>query len=190
MSQYFLIKGGKKLKGEIEVRGAKNAALKAFAASILFDSPVTLKNIPEVEDVQRISEIIEKSGGKVTHVKHGEYKVNPKIKNTALDTEISQRLRASIVLTGPILAKYGEVTFPYPGGCVLGKRPIDVFLDGYKALGAKVKVSGDKYNVSAKKLRGTKYVFKTVSVTGTETLMFAAVLAQGKTILKNACQRL
>lgn len=185
MSQFFSIKGGKKLKGEIEVRGAKNAALKAFAASVLFDGPITLKNIPEVEDIRRISEIIEKSGGKVIRLKKGEYKVDGKVKNTRIDPELAKRLRASIVMTGPMLAKLGEVKFPHPGGCIIGKRPIDVFLDGYKALGAEVRASGGMYHIKAPKLKGGQYVFKTVSVTGTETLMLAATLARGKTILKN-----
>jgi UDP-N-acetylglucosamine 1-carboxyvinyltransferase len=189
MAQFFVVKGGKKLKGEIEVKGAKNAALKAFAAALLFDKPITIKNVPEVEDIKRISEIIEKGGGKVKRVRHGEYKVWGSVKEPLLDPELAAQIRASIVLTGPMLAKLGRVKFPHPGGCVIGKRPIDVFLDGFRALGAKIKIGKDSYDISARKLKGAKYVFKQVSVTGTETMMLAAVLAQGKTILKNtACE--
>jgi UDP-N-acetylglucosamine 1-carboxyvinyltransferase len=186
MAQFFVIKGGKKLKGEIEVRGAKNAALKAFAAALLFDRPITIKNVPEVEDIQRISEIIENGGGKVKHIRHGEYKVWGSVSNPSINPELASKIRASIVLTGPMLARLGKVRFPHPGGCVIGKRPIDVFLDGFRALGAKIKIGKDSYDVTARKLRGAKYVFKQVSVTGTETIMLAAVLAKGKTILKNA----
>jgi len=189
MAQFFVIKGGKKLKGDIKVKGAKNAALKAFAAALLFDRPITIKNVPEVEDVKRISEIIESSGGKVKQIRHGEYKVWGSVTNPLIDPELAPKIRASIVLTGPILARLGKVRFPHPGGCVIGKRPIDVFLDGFRTLGAKIKVNKDSYDVIARKLRGAKYVFKQVSVTGTETMMLAAVLAQGKTILKNtACE--
>lgn len=186
MSDSFVIKGGRRLRGEIETRGAKNAALKAFAAAVLFDGPITVENTPEVEDVHRISEIIEKSGGRVKRIKKGEYKIWGKMKESFLNPELAVKIRASIVLTGPMLAKLGRVKFPHPGGCVIGKRPIDVFLDGFKALGAKVQMDKTGYDISAKKLRGAKYVFKTVSVTGTETLMLAAVLASGKTVLKNA----
>ncbi len=189
MASFFTIKGGKKLKGEIEVRGAKNAALKAFASAILFDKPITIKNVPEVEDIKRISEIIESGGGKVEHIRHGEYKIWGSITNHIIDPELAPRIRASIVLTGPILARLGKVRFPHPGGCVIGKRPIDVFIDGFRALGAKIKTEKNFYDVSARKLKGAKYVFKNVSVTGTETIMLAAVLAQGKTVLKNsACE--
>ncbi len=186
MAQFFAVKGGKKLKGDIEVKGAKNAALKAFAAALLFDKPITIRNVPEVEDIKRISEIIEKGGGKVKQIRHGEYKVWGAVKESRLDPELAVQIRASIALTGPMLAKLGKVKFPHPGGCVIGKRPIDVFLDGFRALGAKIKIERDSYDISARKLKGANYVFKQVSVTGTETIMLAAVLAQGKTILKNA----
>jgi UDP-N-acetylglucosamine 1-carboxyvinyltransferase len=186
MAQFFVIKGGKRLRGEIEVKGAKNAALKAFAAALLFDKPIIIKNVPEVEDVKRISEIIEKGGGKVKHLAPGEYKVWESIKDPLLNPELAVRIRASIVLTGPMLAKLKRVRFPHPGGCVIGKRPIDVFLDGFKALGAKIITGKNFYDISARKLKGAKYVFKKVSVTGTETMMLAAVLAEGKTVLKNA----
>ena len=135
MAPFFTIKGGKKLKGDIEVRGAKNAALKAFASALLFDEPITIKNVPEVEDIKRISEIIENGGGKVKHIRHGEYKIWGYVTNHVINPELASRIRASIVLTGPILAKLGKVKFPHPGGCIIGKRPIDVFIDGFKAFG-------------------------------------------------------
>lgn len=194
----FIINGGKKLNGIIEVKGAKNAALKAFGAALLVSQPVTIKNVPEVEDVKRMSEILIKLGADVKHVKDGEYAVTAK-KLTAfsIDPEISKKLRASVVLTAPLLVRLGKVKFPHPGGCVIGERPIDVFLDGYKALGAEVVSGGDLYEISVKKprhsgrgrLKGAKFVFPNISVTGTETLMMAASLAEGETFLKNcACE--
>lgn len=158
--------GQKRLRGEIRVRGAKNAALKALAATVLFEDTVTFENLPDIEDVHRMQELLA-----------GELPV--------LKKEIAERLRASIVLTGPVLARYGSATFPFPGGCVLGERPIDLFLEGYKALGAKVEEKDDLFVLSGK-LKGARIFFPSVSVTATETLMLAATLAEGETTLENA----
>ncbi len=193
----FIIHGGKKLSGTIEVKGAKNAALKAFGAALLTDKKVTIKNVPEVEDVKRLAEIIKGLGAEVEHIRNGQYAVTAKnIKSHIIDPEIANKLRASVVLTAPLLARLGKVKFPHPGGCVIGERPIDVFLDGYKALGAKVNYlpagqagADGLYEIKAKKLQGSKFVFPNISVTGTETLMMAASLAEGETLLKNcACE--
>ncbi len=171
----FVIEGlaGKKtLSGEIEVMGAKNAALKALPASVLFEDELRIERIPDIEDVKRMKELLE-------GVIEG---------NTVLKKEIAERLRASIVLTGPVLARHGEVTFPYPGGCVLGERPIDLFLQSFRAMGAEVEESGDLFHLRAPggKLKGARIFFPFVSVTATETMMLAAVLAEGETVLQNA----
>ena len=189
MNERFVINGGKKLSGEIEVKGAKNAALKIFAASILISETVKLKNVPEVEDIVRISELLKDLGVKVIHPKYGEYQLTAnKIKTSVINPDIAKKLRASVVLTASLLARTGNVKFPHPGGCVIGERPIDVFLDGYKALGAKIDFHNGLYEIQGK-LTGTKFVFSNISVTGTEAMLMAAVLAQGKTILKNcACE--
>ncbi len=189
MSGRFVINGGKKLNGEIEVRGAKNAALKIFAASLLTSGTIRIKNVPEVEDISRISELLKDLGAEVVHPKHGEYLITAaKIKTSAINPEIAKKLRASVVVTASLLARTGNVKFPHPGGCVIGERPIDVFLDGYKALGAKINFHNGIYSISGK-LIGTKFVFGNVSVTGTEAMIMAASLAEGKTILKNcACE--
>ncbi|MDO8496641.1 MAG: UDP-N-acetylglucosamine 1-carboxyvinyltransferase [bacterium] len=186
----FVINGGKKLSGTIEVRGAKNAALKLFAASLLTKKPVKLTNVPEVEDVSRMSELLRNLGAKVDHVRNGEYRiVADNINSTSINPEIAKKLRASIVLAGPLLARMGKVVFPHPGGCIIGERPIDVFIDGFKAMGAKLSSNDGIYEISAKKLKGDRFVFHNVSVTGTETMMMTAVLAKGTTILKNcACE--
>lgn len=189
MDQKFVINGGKKLRGEIEVKGAKNAALKIFAASVLTSGTVRITNVPEVEDIIRISELLKGLGVQVTHPKHGEYVITAnKINTSLINPELAKKIRASIVLTAPLLARTGSVKFPHPGGCVIGERPIDVFLDGYKALGARVNRRNKLYEIKGK-LAGTKFIFSNVSVTGTEAMMMAACLAKGKTILKNcACE--
>ena len=189
MIERFLVNGGKKLSGEIEVKGAKNAALKVFAASILTSGTIRIKNVPEVEDVTIISELLKDLGVKVTHQKHGEYQITAdKIKTSTINPEIARKLRASIVLTASLLARTGNVKFPHPGGCVIGERPIDLFLDGYKSLGAKINYSNGIYEISGS-LKGAKFVFGNISVTGTEAMIMAACLAKGKTILKNcACE--
>src|SRR3989338_1666665 len=169
MKSKFVVEGlagQKTLRGEIAVRGAKNAALKALAASVLFDDALTYENLPDIEDVKRMQELLQ--GGL-----------------PILKKEIAERLRASIVLTGPVLARYGTVTFPFPGGCVLGERPIDLFLEGYKAMGAVVEEKDDLFTITGT-LKGARIFFPSVSVTATETLVLAAVLAQGETVLQNA----
>lgn len=183
MSEYFIINGGKKLEGEIAIGVAKNAALKILAASVLSSEPVKLTKLPEIEDMSRMRELLFDLGAKFLPDNNLD---SSKIKKTDLNYDIASRFRASIVLTGPLLAKFGSVSFPHPGGCTLGKRPIDFFIEGFKALGAKVKIKGDIFNVTSKKLIGNKFVFPVASVTGTENLMMAATLAAGKTILKNA----
>lgn len=176
------------LKGTVAVVGAKNAALKAIAASILFRSPLTLTNVPEIEDVSRMLEIIRTMGGEVVVASHKARIDTNALSSTTLTPEIAKRLRASIVLTGPILARCGMVRFPYPGGCVIGERPIDLFTLGFMKMGAKVKKVGKFYDVRAPKegLKGCELFFRTQSVTGTETFMMAATLASGVTTIKNA----
>jgi len=186
----FIINGGKKLKGTIEVKGAKNAALKAFGAALLTSQDVVIKNVPEVEDIRRMVELLENLGVKVRHPEESQYVVTAKKINTyIINPEIAKKLRASIILAAPLLVRLGKVTFPHPGGCVIGERPIDVFIDGFKALGARIDHGENLYTISAKKLKGAKFVFPNISVTGTEALMMAACFAEGETILKNcACE--
>lgn len=183
----FVIQGGKKLQGEIEVCGAKNAALKAFAASLLFQEPVIIKNSPLIEDVFRMSELLKMLGAEVVKIGKRDFKISSNLVNSCvLNSEISKAMRASVVLTGPLLTKFGKVVFPHPGGCVIGERPIDIFLDGFQKLGAEISRDGENYILKAKRLKGAEIIFKKVSVTATETLMMAAVLAEGKTVLYNA----
>lgn len=174
MNEQFVVEGlgGQKvLEGEIEVFGAKNAALKALPASVLFEDEMTMRNLPEIEDVKRMRELL-------SALKEG----------PVLRRDVAERMRASIVLAGPTLARFGEVTFPYPGGCVLGERPIDLFLQGFRALGAEVEEKDELFHfrTAGKGLKGARIFFPFISVTATETLMLAAVLAEGETVLQNA----
>ena len=184
MAEQFIINGGKKLEGKIIVGNAKNAVLKTLAASILTSKPIKVANLPQIEDVNRMKELLIDLGAEF----YSDTFDCSRLKKTDLNYKIADRFRASIVLTGPLLARFGKVSFPHPGGCTLGKRPIDLFIEGFKALGASVKKNGSIFTAISKnkKLIGNKFIFPTVSVTGTETLMMAATLAEGKTILKNA----
>lgn len=183
----FIIQGPAKLAGEIEVMGAKNAALKIIPAAILSHEKITINNLPNIEDISRAIELIEDLGAKVKHNKKSvEIQIEQLAKNE-LKSSIANKFRASIMFVGPILARTGEVKFPHPGGCVIGStsRPIDLFLEGFKAMGAEIKIKDDCYYIKAKKLKRCEYFFTTISVTGTESLMMTAVLAEGVTILKN-----
>ena len=183
----FIIQGGGRLTGEIAVKGAKNAALKIIPAALLSDQPLTIKNLPAIEDIDRALDIIKDLGGQVA-LHNDECQINCSTLNRhELTPALANKLRASIMFVGPLLARQGEVKFPHPGGCVIGAgtRPIDLFLEGFTALGARVSFKNGVYHLQAKKLKGGEYFFTTVSVTGTESLMMTAVLAEGRTILKN-----
>lgn len=183
----FIIRGGKKLEGEIEVRGAKNSALKILPASLLFSGPLTVKNVPQIEDVFRMEELLKNLGAKVRRL--GERGLEVKtdgVKSGNLKKELAERLRASVVLAGPLLARTRKVSFPHPGGDLIGRRPIDIFLEGWRAMGAKISANSGGYKINAKRLHGIDFTFRQVSVTGTETLMMTAALAKGRTVLQNA----
>jgi UDP-N-acetylglucosamine 1-carboxyvinyltransferase len=186
---FFRIKGlagAKKLEGEIAVAGAKNAALKIMASAALFTDFVDLENVPEIEDVNRMAELLEGVGMKIEKGANRRKIILPKKLNPDLPYGPAQAMRSSIVLTGPMLARMGRVSFPNPGGCSLGNRPIDIFLDGFRRFGATIRIEGDNYVAEAPKgLVGMEYFFKVQSHTGTETLMMAATLARGTTVLKN-----
>lgn len=186
----FIIEGmaGKRsLEGRLSVGGAKNAVLKALAASILFKDEIKLSKVPKIEDVDRILEILKTFN---LDIESTEDKVSIDCRNIKLFAvpDSAKMLRASIVLTGPLLARFGEVSFPYPGGCVIGKRPIDFFISGFRAMGAEITEETGRFIVKAPngKLHGAEIFSKSQSVTATETFMMAGVLAEGRTILKNA----
>ena len=191
MSNTFVIKGlggERKLHGIVRVTGAKNAALKAIASTVLFRDTVTLTNIPEISDTLRMFDLLKDMGAEVIKTKKGAYTVSiEKGFAPELTPGIAKRMRASVVVTGPVLARYGKVSFPHPGGCVIGARPLDLFVSGFEKMGAKVSIKDDSYVVTAKGgLKGAEIFLKNQSVTVTETFMMAGVLAKGTTVIKNS----
>lgn len=177
-------------KGKVNINGAKNAALKAMAAAILFDGPVTLHNVPQTADVATMAHILKKLGVKVSNSKEGMVIDSADMKSADIDSDLGESMRASVVLTGPLLGRFGKVSFPAPGGCVIGARPIDMFLKGYELMGAKVSLmdSAEKYVIEAggdARLKSAEIFFHMQAVGPTETLMMAATLAKGTTVLKN-----
>ena len=187
MAEKFIVQGGKFLNGEIEVNGAKNVALKIFIASLLSDEEWIISNVPEIGDIFREIELLKSLGVKIERLERGVYKVQAKeINKKELDPELAHKIRASIILAGPMLARFGEIKMIHPGGCSIGKRPIDLFLEGLMALGAQYKEVQDGFLLKTSGLKGNTFIFPQVSVTATECLLMAATLAKGKTILKNA----
>ncbi|HUD03886.1 MAG TPA: UDP-N-acetylglucosamine 1-carboxyvinyltransferase, partial [Candidatus Paceibacterota bacterium] len=170
MSEHFFkiqgLAGEKKLQGEISVGGAKNAALKVMASALLFTDHVEITNIPEIEDVARIGELLEGLGAKIESSKNKRKIILPEKLKTDLLHEPAQATRSSIVLTGPLLARMGRVSFPNPGGCNFGNRPIDLFLEGFRKMGAVIKEEGESYVATAPNgLIGTEFFFKVQSHT-------------------------
>lgn len=183
----FIINGQKPLSGEIKIKGAKNLALKVIPASILSAEPMTISNLPKIEDINKSLQLIREMGFNV-EIKGSKVIIESKnVKTFELSDKLADKFRTSIMFVGPLLARFKKIKFPHPGGCVIGAggRPIDLFLDGFSAMGAKIRVSGKYYFIEAKKLKGAEFFFPKVSVTGTESLMMTACLAEGRTVLKN-----
>ena len=183
----FVIKGGKKLNGEIKVNGAKNAALKILAACLLTDKEWIVSNVPQIEDIFRLIELLKGIGVDIKNNSKGVYQLKAKnIQGSHLNADIAKKLKGSILMAGPLLARFGEAFLFQSGGCVIGQRPRDIFLEGFKAFGVKIKEEKKGSHLTVKKLKGTKFVFPLISVTATETMILTAVLAKGKTLLSNA----
>lgn len=183
----FIITGGQKLSGEINVGGAKNNAQIMIPVSLLSSETITIKNVPLIDGVEKSLELLRDLGAEITEGDH-QLEINTgKINKNELDKKIANKFRTSVMFVGPILARLGEVKFPHPGGCVIGAagRPIDLFLEGFEALGAKVEIKDKYYHISAKKLKGCDFFFTTMAVTGTQSMIMTACLAEGQTILRN-----
>lgn len=182
----FIINGGKKLSGEIAVSGAKNSALAVLPATLLLDGPSTIRNLPDIADIKRKLELMRELGAQVDR-QGSTVTIDPaSLSKTELNPGLHQKVRTSFLLAGPVVVKLGQIDFPYPGGCVIGKRPIDFILEGFRALGVEIEDHSDGYKLVGKKLRGGKIVFPRVTVTGTEALMTLAVRTPGTTTLINA----
>jgi UDP-N-acetylglucosamine 1-carboxyvinyltransferase len=182
----FEIIGGKIFSGEIEISGSKNNALKILASSLLFKNPVTIKNVPHIEDVFRMNELLKDLGVIISFKNDNTFVLDSsKVRNFELSSEIAKKLRASIALAGPLLGRFNRVVFPYPGGCVIGKRPVDIFLEAWEKMGANVSLKKDIFSLKAKKIKGANIVFRLPSVTATEAVIMTAVLGYGKTVIWN-----
>lgn len=188
MEQY-IIKGGNPLIGEIEIGGAKNAALAILAAAIMSDEAVTVDNIPDVRDINVLLQAIEGIGATVERIgKHTARITGRTIKSTRVDYDYIKKIRASYYLLGALLGKYKRAEVALPGGCNIGSRPIDQHKKGFEAMGAEVFIEYGMIVSSAKKLSGSHIYFDMASVGATINVMMAAVLAEGNTILENAAK--
>jgi len=184
----FIITGGKTLKGEIKVSGAKNAILPILAASLLADSPSKIQDIPNLRDVTHLCSIIAGMGAEVEYNNH-EITINPcTLDVLEADHELARKLRASYYILGALLSKYNWARTSLPGGCNIGNRPIDLHLKGFKALGADIKLDHGVVEVKADKLRGARIYLDYPSVGATINIMLAATLAEGKTVIENAAR--
>ena len=181
------IQGGHSLRGEIHISGSKNAALSIIAASIMTEERIVLENIPHLEDVTTMIRLIAGMGVSVTLADDNKLILDSsKITNFLAPYDLVKTMRASILVLGPLIARFGEASVSLPGGCAIGARPVNLHLDGLKAMGADVEINEGYICAKAKKLKGAHFSFSPVSVTGTANLMMAGVLAEGQTILENA----
>ena len=188
MEQY-VIKGGNPLVGEVEIGGAKNAALAILAAAIMTDEMVYIENLPDVRDINVLLEAIKEIGAVVERVSPTEVKITGStISDISVEYEYIKKIRASYYLLGALLGKYKSAEVPLPGGCNIGSRPIDQHLKGFRALGATGKISNGMIIVDAKKLVGARIYFDKVSVGATINVMLAATLAEGRTVLENVAK--
>jgi UDP-N-acetylglucosamine 1-carboxyvinyltransferase len=188
----IIVTGGRPLRGEIGVSGAKNAALPILAASLLTQGPHVFRNVPNLVDVTTMLKVLrtlgcdaERLGGSRSHV--CEVTV-PSTVSVEAPYELVKTMRASVLVLGPLLARHGQARVSLPGGCAIGARPIDQHLKGLEALGADIRLQGGYVEAKAKRLRGGSFTFDMVTVTGTENLMMAATLAHGRTLLENAAR--
>lgn len=185
--EYFLINGKKPLSGEIEIKGCKNAATPIIAASLLTDEPCYIQNLPLVEDIFRMIEIIETLGAKVDWQGEREIRIEAKnIDPEKMEEEIIKKLRSSVFLFGPLLSRFKKVKLRSPGGCLIGARPLDTHFKGFEQLGANVKKEGKYYTLSGDRLTPGEVVLSEFSVTATGNILMAASLLPGKTTVKIA----
>src|SRR5512138_74347 len=181
----IVIRGGQRLRGEVRVSGAKNAALPILASSLLAGGRSTYRNVPHLGDVLTMKKLLRQLGAEVEG--DGRTTVDTShINNFEAPYELVKTMRASAVVLGPLVGRYGEARVSLPGGCAIGARPIDQHLKGLAMLGARIELEHGTVTAKAKRLRGATIVFDMVTVTGTENLMMAAALAKGCTTLENA----
>ena len=185
----LLIKGGKSLSGKISCSGAKNAALPMIAATILCDDKVVLKNLPYLQDITTMFELLGSMGSEILLDENMDFTISSaNLKDIEARYELVKTMRASILVLGPLLSKYGKARIALPGGCAIGSRPVNFHLDALKQMGASITLRNGYIEANASKLKGANIRFEGVTVTGTENLMMAATLAEGQTILTNVAK--
>lgn len=185
----LIITGGAPLTGEIRISGAKNAVLPILAATLLADTPVTIGNVPHLHDVTTTMELLGRMGVQLMVDERMNIEVDPRtIQDLYAPYDLVKTMRASILVLGPMLARYGKADVSLPGGCAIGSRPVNLHIKGLTELGADIRVEGGYIRAKAKRLKGTRLVMDMITVTGTENLMMAAVLAEGTTIIENAAR--
>jgi UDP-N-acetylglucosamine 1-carboxyvinyltransferase len=185
----FQIRGGRRLEGEVRASGAKNAALPILAAGLLADAPVTVRNVPALHDVKTMIRLLGRMGVAVTEGDGGAVSVDAgRLSQPVAPYELVKTMRASVLVLGPLLARYGEARVSLPGGCAIGARPVNLHVAGLEAMGAEIAIEAGYIHARAGRLRGARIVQETVTVTGTENLMMAASLAEGRTVLENAAR--
>jgi len=185
----LIITGGKRLSGELRISGAKNAALPILAATLLSEAPVSLGNIPHLHDITTTMELLGRMG---VHLMVDE-KMNIEVDSSTINSfvapyELVRTMRASILVLGPLVARFGEAHVSLPGGCAIGSRPVDIHLNGLMKMGADITVENGFIHAKATRLKGCRLVLEQITVTGTENLLMAAVLAEGTTIIENAAK--
>jgi UDP-N-acetylglucosamine 1-carboxyvinyltransferase len=184
--QSFVIEGGRPLSGTVRASGNKNGALPILAACVLASDEIRLSNVPRIRDVETMVELLADLGADVEWAGPNDLRVDPRgVAKTDLDAELSREIRASFLLAGPLLARFGRVTVPPPGGDVIGRRRLDTHVHAFAALGAEIELDG-VYELSTNGLRGTRVYLDEASVMGTENAIMAAVLAEGETVLGHA----
>lgn len=185
----ILIAGGVPLAGEVTVSGAKNAVLPILAATLLADEPVTLSNVPHLRDVTTMVELLGRMGMGFVMGDAMRIEADPRsVSNPVAPYDLVRTMRASILVLGPLLARFGEAEVSLPGGCAIGSRPVDEHIQGLRKLGAQIEVENGYIKARCDRLKGARIVMNIVSVTGTENILMAACLAQGTTLIENAAQ--
>jgi len=188
--ELIIIEGGQRLEGDINVSGAKNAALPAFAASLLCPGEFRFSNVPELRDINTIASLMRELGAFISKQENNAISINTEnLNGSVAPYDLVRTMRASCLVLGPLLARLGQARISLPGGCAIGERPINLHLKGFEALGARISLEHGYVNANAPEgLHGAKIVFDLVTVTGTENLMMAATAAKGETILENAAR--
>ena len=185
----LIIHGGIPLSGEISISGAKNAALPILSATLLTTEPVTIGNVPHLHDITTTIELLGRMGAQVTVDERMRIEIdNSQINNFFAPYELVKTMRASILVLGPLLARYGQADVSLPGGCAIGSRPVNLHIQGLASMGADITVEGGYIRASANRLKGAHLALDIVTVTGTENLMMAATLAEGTTVIENAAR--